>query len=441
MAGVEAFQAANAAMVALQSLAFAVTLAILIAGAFLLSPGAAGAVLVSVAILFVALRPLAAVVKRSARMLVDAGMDFNAELDEAASLATDTRTYGVVGAEEARVERALDSIGGPWQRVQRAHGLLPGAYQTAAATFLLGGLAVVEASGTTSFARLGAVVLILLRALASSQQLQYCYQRVGEATPYVDRILEHIARLEASRVTPGTRRVRSVERVALEGVSFRYSADRPALDRVSFAFERGEAIAVTGPSGAGKSTLAAVLLGLLAPDEGQYTVDGVPATDIAPEDWARLVGHVPQEGRLLTGTIADNIRFLRDDITDEEVERAARAAHLHEEVMRWSAGYDTPVSQKADALSGGQRQRICLARALVRQPDLLILDEPTSALDAEAEDVVFQSLAALRGQVTMVVVSHRTKLLDLCGRVVSLRQGHVVEERTVLPTERRLAAQ
>src|SRR5206468_5761662 len=182
----------------------------------------------SVAVLFVALRPLARVVRRSSHLLVDAGLDFTAELNEAVSLAADSRTYGVIGAEEKRVDKALLRIGGPWKRVQRAHGLLPGAYQTAAATFLLIGLAVVAASGTTSFARLGAVVLILLRALASSQQLQYCYQRMGETVPFVDRICDTIDRLEASRQTPGSVRVQSIERVALEEVSFRYSADRPA---------------------------------------------------------------------------------------------------------------------------------------------------------------------------------------------------------------------
>jgi ATP-binding cassette, subfamily B, bacterial len=309
---------------------------------------------------------------------------------------------------------------------------VPGAYATAAAALLLAGISVVSATGATSFASLGAVVLVLLRALASSQQLQYSYQRVGETQPFVDRVLDTIDELEAAREVPGTRPMERVENVALQRVSFAYSAERPALHNVGFAIKSGESVAVTGASGAGKSTLAAVLLGLLRPEEGRYLVNGVPAHEIARDDWARLVGYVPQEGRLLTGTIADNIRFLRSDIADEEVVRAARLAHLHDEVLLWPAGYDTKVSQRAEAVSGGQRQRICLARALVRQPDLLVLDEPTSALDSEAEDVVYASLEGLKGSVTMVVISHRPRVLELCDRVIVLRHGEVTDDEPVL---------
>jgi ATP-binding cassette subfamily B protein len=434
MAGIQTWQAASAALVAMQALAFAVTLAILVAGALALSPLAALAVLLSVGALFVALRPLAQAVKRWASMHVESSMEFTAELNEAASLVADSRTYGVLDAEEVRVARSLSKVAGPWHRVQRLHGLVPGAYQTAAAAFLLAGLAVVSASGARSFASLGAVVLVLLRALASSQQLQFSYQRLGETQPFVDRVLDAIDQLEAAREAPGTRPLDRVERVALESVSFRYSADRPALHAVDFVIESGESVAVTGASGAGKSTLAAIMLGLLSPDEGRYCVNGVPANEIARTDWARLVGYVPQEGRLLTGTIADNIRFLRDDITDDEVVQAARAAHLHDEVLRWPDGYDTKVSQRADAVSGGQRQRICLARALVRRPDLLVLDEPTSALDAEAEDVVYESLAGLKGSVTMVVISHKPRVLELCERVIVLRHGEVTQDEAIRPS-------
>lgn len=433
MAGVQTFKVADAALVALQSLAYAVTLGILVVGALVLSPAAASAVLVSVAVLFFCLRPLAGAVKRWAKLHVDAGLEFNQELNEAASLVADARTYGVIDAEEERVGKALAKVGPPWHRVQRFHGLIPGAYQTAAAAFLLAGLAVVSASGTTSFASLGAVVLILLRALASSQQLQYGYQRLGETEPFIDQVLGQIEDLEATRSVPGTRHLERVERVDVESVSFAYSPDRPALEDVSFSVQSGESLAVMGQSGAGKSTLAAVLLGLLSPEQGRYLVNGVPAAEIARSDWARLVGYVPQDGRLLTGTVADNIRFLRDDITDEEVVRAARAAHLHDEVLRWPDGYDTLISQRAEAVSGGQRQRICLARALVRRPDLLVLDEPTSALDSEAEDVVYASLAELKDTVTMIVISHRPRVFELCDRVVVLRQGQVVEDGPVQP--------
>jgi ABC-type multidrug transport system fused ATPase/permease subunit len=380
-------------------------------------------------VLFFLLRPLARAVHRMAESNAELNASYMTMLNEAATIVSDTRTYGVVDAEEERLTASLERIRHPWQRVQRLHGLVPGAYQTAALTLLLVAVGIIAVAGlNASIGNLGAVVLVFLRALASSQQLQYSYQRLRESEPFADRAFALIDRLEERHPKQGTVPVARVERLSLEQVSFSYKLNRPALDHVTLDIRRGECVGVTGPSGAGKSTLAAVVLGLLTPDVGRYLVNGVPVDDIAPGDWSRLLGYVPQEGRLLTGTVSENIRFLRDGISSDDVEWAARAAHLHDDVVRWTDGYDTIVSQRTEAVSGGQRQRICLARALVCRPDLLVLDEPTSALDAEAEDVVFESLAALRGTVTMVVISHRPRLLGLCERVMHLRHGHTAEE-------------
>lgn len=426
MASTQTQQAAQAVVMAMQTVSWAVSLLILVIGAIAFSPLAALVVIAALAVLFFAVRPLASLVSRSAEAHAGASVEFMGDLTEATTLVGDVKTYGVLDAEEARVKRSLSLIRGPWERVQRAHGLVPGSYNTAATAFMLGGLAVVTASGTaSSLGNLGAVVLILFRALSASQQVQYGYQRLGEARPFIGRTLDAIDRFEATRVEPGHHPLDRLESLRLEGVSFRYLDARAALDSIDLDVRRGEAVAVTGPSGAGKSTLAAILLRLLPPDSGQYTVNDIPAQDVDDGDWARQVGYVPQEGRLLHGTVAENIRFLRADITDEEVRRAARAAHLEDDVLRWPAGYDTVISQRTEAVSGGQRQRICLARALVRHPDLLILDEPTSALDAEAEQVVFNSIAALKGTVTMIVISHRTRLLDFCDRSVVLREGRI----------------
>jgi ABC-type multidrug transport system fused ATPase/permease subunit len=429
LASTQTIQATNGAMIVLQMGTSAVTLTILVAGAIVFSPVAALAILGALGVLFFALRPLARAVRRSSGAHANASLDFMEGLNEAASLAVDARTYGVVDEEEGLLQESLSQVRRPWYRVQLFHGLVAGTYQTAGFAFVLLGLGVVSASGSaSSFGNLGTVVLLLLRALAASQLVQYGYGKVGEALPFIERVLADIERLEASHERRGDRRVGSIEVLRLEAVSFRYTDGRQALDGVDLEIRRGDSVAITGPSGAGKSTLAAVLLGLLPPTEGRFVVNGVPVAEIAAPDWSRLLGYVPQEGHLLTGTIAENIRFLRDGIRDGDIERAARAAHLHDEVLRWPDGYDTKVSQRSEAVSGGQRQRICLARALVGRPDLLILDEPTSALDAEAEEVVYYSLAALKGEVTMVVVSHKPRVVEFCDRVFSLRQGRVSSE-------------
>ncbi|MBV8161091.1 MAG: ABC transporter ATP-binding protein [Acidimicrobiia bacterium] len=434
LASTDTTQAANAALFVLLMVGSGVTLAILVGGAIVLSPVAASVVIVALAVLFVALRPLALAIKRSSGGHAQASLTFMENLNEAASLAIDSRTYGVVDAEEEVLADSLRVVRRPWYRVQLLHGLVPGSYQTAGFAFVFVGLSVVAASkSASSFGNLGAVVLLLVRALAASQVLQYGYGKVGEALPFLDRIFRDIERLEATHVVRGTEPLAHIETLRLDGVSFEYTDGRQALSDVDLEICQRESVAVSGPSGAGKSTLVGVLLGLLPPTVGSFRVNGVAVNDIAPADWSHRLGYVAQEGHLLTGTVAENIRFLREDISDDDVVRAAQAAHLHDEVLHWPSGYDTRISQRSEAVSGGQRQRICLARALVHRPDLLILDEPTSALDAEAEGVVADTLVALKGTVTMVIVSHKPAMTTLCDRVVRLRQGEVVGD-TALDT-------
>ena len=138
----------------------------------------------------------------------------------------------------------------------------------------------------------------------------------------------------------------------------------------------------------------------------------------------RLVAYVPQDPRLLHASAADNIRYFRDFDRDA-VERAARLAGIHDEIVSWPEGYDTLVGPRADAVSGGQEQRLCLARALVAQPAMLVLDEPTSALDPHSEKLIQQSLRALKGRVTLFIVAHRLTTLGLCDRLMVIREGRL----------------
>jgi ABC-type multidrug transport system fused ATPase/permease subunit len=137
------------------------------------------------------------------------------------------------------------------------------------------------------------------------------------------------------------------------------------------------------------------------------------------------VAYVPQTSQLVYGTVADNIRFYREGLSDEAVEAAARRAHIHDDVVSWPEGYQTVVGQRASAVSGGQRQRLCLARALVADPDVLILDEPTSALDVKSEQLVQDSLEELKAELVLVLVAHRLSTLSVCDRVMVVVGGRV----------------
>jgi ABC-type multidrug transport system fused ATPase/permease subunit len=184
-------------------------------------------------------------------------------------------------------------------------------------------------------------------------------------------------------------------------------------------------VGIVGPSGGGKSTLVQVLLGLRSPQRGDYLVNGRPAADHDLATWFGQFVLVPQDNRLLRGTIADNIRFHRPHLDDDAVEQAARAAHLHDDVVALPEGYRTPVGAGATDLSGGQRQRLGLARALAGRPSVLVLDEPTSALDMRSEALVQETLEDLRGRLTMFIVAHRVTTLGRCDRIMVLRGGAI----------------
>jgi ABC-type multidrug transport system fused ATPase/permease subunit len=196
------------------------------------------------------------------------------------------------------------------------------------------------------------------------------------------------------------------------------------LSDISFVVAAGESVGIVGPSGAGKSTLIQILLRLRTPCNGRYLVNGLPSEQLARDDWHRLVAYVPQEPRLVHASIADNVRFFRD-LSDDAVERACRLARIHDDIVRWSSGYDTLVGPRADAVSGGQQQRICLARALAGQPDVLVLDEPTSALDARSEALIQESLTAVKDETTLFIIAHRISTLDICDRVMVIVDGRL----------------
>jgi ATP-binding cassette, subfamily B, bacterial len=179
-----------------------------------------------------------------------------------------------------------------------------------------------------------------------------------------------------------------------------------------------------------------LLLQLRLPNEGRYLINDLPAEHYSREDWHRQVSYVPQEPRLLHASVTDNIRFFRE-IDDDAVERAARLARIHDDIMEWSSGYDTIVGPRADAVSGGQQQRICLARALAARPDVLVLDEPTSALDPHSEALIGESLTALKHELTLFIIAHRMSTLDICDRVMVIVDGRLVafDTKALLQTQ------
>jgi ABC-type multidrug transport system fused ATPase/permease subunit len=253
---------------------------------------------------------------------------------------------------------------------------------------------------------------------------QNAYQSVKQARPFIERLQAATERYEDAASPAGSEPFESLEALAFHGVSYSYDARTPTLTDVTFEVSAGETIGVIGPSGAGKSTLAQLLLRLREPDAGQYLVNGVSAQSLRMDDWTRLVAYVPQTPQLIYASVADNIGYYRD-VPRTEIQRAAELAGIHDDIVRWSDGYDTIVGPRAAAVSVGQAQRICLARALVLRPKILVLDEPTSALDPTSERLIQASRTALRGSLTLFVIAHRLSTLDICDRVIVLVEGRL----------------
>jgi len=219
-------------------------------------------------------------------------------------------------------------------------------------------------------------------------------------------------------------------RIALRDVSFRYPDGEVVLNRVSVEIAPGEVCALVGPSGAGKTSLANLVLRFYDPTEGRVEVDGRDIRGVTLDSLRSQIGLVPQETVLFGGTVADNIRYGRMEASEEEVIAAAKAAGAEEFIAGLPGGYETEVGERGVKLSGGQRQRIAIARALLKDPRILILDEATSSLDTQSEVLVQDALERLMAGRTTLVIAHRLSTIRSADRILVLADGRIVEEGT-----------
>ena len=220
-------------------------------------------------------------------------------------------------------------------------------------------------------------------------------------------------------------------RIAYEGVGFHYEEDEPVLQEVDLEIAAGQTVAFVGATGAGKTTMVSLLLRLYDVKEGRITIDGVDIRDIALESLYRQVSVVPQEPYLFSGsTVAENIRYNRDGVTDAQIEKAAKAVGAHDFIAELEQGYDTPLQERGGNLSIGQRQLISFARAIVGEPHVLILDEATANVDTNSEMQIQRALAdMLRGR-TAVVIAHRLSTIRNADMIVVLDEGLIAERGT-----------
>ncbi|WP_047861741.1 ABC transporter ATP-binding protein [Archangium gephyra] len=249
------------------------------------------------------------------------------------------------------------------------------------------------------------------------------------ATGAAERVFELIDRKPTIPATGGERLASVQGRVEFQQVRFAYPTrpDVPVLQGIDLKLDPGEVVAIVGPSGAGKSTIAGLLARMYDPQGGRLLLDGKALDALDPEWLRQQIGTVAQEPMLFASSIEDNIRYGRMDATQEELEAAARAANAHEFISRFPEGYRTLVGERGVQLSGGQKQRIAIARAMLKNPRLLVLDEATSALDAESEHLVQEALERLMKGRTTLIIAHRLSTVIGADRVLVLEGGQVVQ--------------
>jgi ABC-type multidrug transport system fused ATPase/permease subunit len=369
------------------------------------------------------LRPIRAAVRRRSARTAAANLDFATGITELASTLQEVRIFGVEAPVEERLDELNRRYANSWLRTSYAGGSVGVLYQGAALLFLVGALGLAYAAGFNRLSSLGAVVLIMLRSLSYAQGFQQTLQAVHQSAPYVEVLNQEAKRYHSSAMAHGGEPVHRIGTLAFDEVSFEYEAGVPVLRDISFEVRPGEIVGIVGPSGSGKSTLVQLLLRLREPTAGTFLADGRDARRLSLVDWYQHVTFVPQDPHLFAGTVADNIRFFRPSIDDAAIERSAKLAHVHDDIQAWPQGYATYVGERGGQLSGGQRQRLCIARALVEEPEVMVLDEPTSALDVRSESLIRETIADLRPDTTVFIIAHRLSTLAICDRIMVILNG------------------
>ena len=400
-------------------------LALLLA-AFLINPVTASVVIVAGVLLSTAMRPFLTLSRKSSVRLSSDSQRMATLATEYTRLAREFRLFGVEqsainGLQQRNHEAALSF------RKNRFLGQSNFVvYQTVALGFIIIGLALLLDHSGKTLGATGAVLVLTLRSLTYGSQIQSNSQQIRSFQGFLDGVQTEILHYLASEPELDGGRFPESFDLKFDKVSFSYDSTIRALKDVSFYIPSGKILGVVGRSGSGKSTLSQLILGIRTPSDGHALVGDVPASSMRKGNGTSPIALVAQESILLQGSIASNISFFRD-VSQEQIEVASRAAHLHQDVLAMPQSYETPVGEGGGSLSGGQRQRLAIARALVGSPRVLVLDEPTSALDGRSESLVRRTLSEFRDHVTVVVISHRLATVEDCDLLLVLDSGRLAD--------------
>ncbi|MEM4169831.1 MAG: ABC transporter ATP-binding protein, partial [Thermoproteota archaeon] len=285
--------------------------------------------------------------------------------------------------------------------------------------------------GEISLGQLVTFTMYLGMLIWPIMSIGFVLSRYAEAMVSARRIFEVLDTEPEVKEKPGAIELKNVRgEVCFKDVVFGYDMDKPILKGMSFTVKPGEKVALVGATGSGKSTVIKLIPRFYDPQEGCILIDGVDIRDVKISSLRRNIGIVHQDVFLFPTTIRENIAYGKPNATQEEIERAAKAARIHDFITSLPKGYDTVIGERGVTLSGGQRQRLAIARALLVNPAILILDDSTSSVDAETEREIYESLRELVKNKTVFIVTQRLSTLKLSERIIVIEDGKVVEDGT-----------
>jgi subfamily B ATP-binding cassette protein MsbA len=299
-----------------------------------------------------------------------------------------------------------------------------------AGILVYGGNLVLSGASSLSASNFITYIIIFTQVLNPAKEISRAMSSIQRGIASADRIFEVID-TPNQVTTPAAPKsfTQFTQRIAFNNVSFAYG-EHTVLDQINFTLEKGKTIALVGPSGGGKSTLADLVPRFYDPDEGKLLMDGIELTKIQLASLRSRMGIVSQEGILFNDSVFRNIAYGDTQVSMEAVIEAAKIANAHDFISQLPEGYYTNLGERGTRLSGGQRQRIAIARAVLKNPDILILDEATSALDTESEKLVQSALDALMQNRTSLVIAHRLSTILKADKILVMESGAIKESGT-----------